>query len=176
LARSRWSSADATARRRPGAGGGPRDAFGANPGRGALFGALTGVAYTAFILVLREMGRDLRRPAGPLFQATLAATLVAVVAGALLGELDLAPSWPAHGWLVTLALTSQVLGWLLIALALPRLPASLTSDVLTVQPVGSVLLGIVLLDESPAALQLAGVGLIVAGIVVATRRAPQPEV
>ena len=152
------------------------DAFGEDPGRGALFGVLTGVAYTAFILVLREMGRDLRRPAGPLFQATLAATLVAVVAGALLGELELAPSWPAHGWLVTLALTSQVLGWLLIALALPRLPASLTSVVLTVQPVGSVLLGIVLLDESPAALQLAGVGLIVAGIVVATRRAPQPEV
>ena len=85
------------------------------------------------------------------------ATLVAIAAGALLGELDLAPSWPAHGWLVTLALTSQVLGWLLIAIALPRLPASLTSIVLTVQPVGSVLLGIVLLGEDPAPLQLAGV-------------------
>jgi len=57
------------------------------------------------------------------------------VAGTLLGEVDLAPSWPAHGWLVTLALTSQVVGWLLIAVALPRLPASLTSVVLTVQPV-----------------------------------------
>ena len=108
------------------------------------------------------MGRDLRRPAGPLFAATLMATLVAIAAGALLGELDLAPSWPAHGWLVTLALTSQVVGWLLIALALPRLPASLTSIVLTVQPVGSVLLGIVLLGEEPAPLQLAGVALIVA--------------
>jgi drug/metabolite transporter (DMT)-like permease len=72
--------------------------------------------------------------------------------------------------LVTLALTSQVLGWLLIALALPRLPASMTSVVLTVQPVGSVLLGIVLLGEEPAAVQLAGVALIVAGIVVATRK------
>ena len=152
------------------------DAFGDNPARGALFGTLTGVAYTGFILVLRDMGRDLRRPAGPLFAATLVATLVAAAAGALLGELDLAPSWPAHGWLVTLALTSQVLGWLLIALALPRLPASLTSIVLTVQPVGSVLLGIVLLDEDPAPLQLAGVVIIVAGIVVATRRAPQPGV
>jgi drug/metabolite transporter (DMT)-like permease len=145
-------------------------AFGADPTRGALFGVLTAVAYTGFILVLRDMGRDLRRPAGPLFQSTLVATLVAVVAGALLGELELAPSWPAHGWLVTLALTSQVLGWLLIAIALPRLPASLTSVVLTVQPVGSVLLGIVLLGENPAPLQLAGVVVIVAGIVVATRR------
>jgi drug/metabolite transporter (DMT)-like permease len=95
---------------------------------------------------------------------------VAVAAGALLGELDLVPRWPAHGWLVTLALTSQVLGWLLVAVALPRLPASLTSVVLTVQPVGSVLLGIVLLGEEPAPLQLAGVAVVVAGILVATRR------
>ncbi len=63
-----------------------------------------------------------------------------------------------------------MLGWLLIAVALPRLPASLTSVVLTVQPVGSVLLGIVLLGEQPAPLQLAGVVVIVAGIVIATRR------
>jgi drug/metabolite transporter (DMT)-like permease len=146
------------------------NAFGAAPARGALFGVLTAVAYTGFLLVLREAGRDLRRPAGPLFAATLVATGVATVAGALLGEVDLVPSWPAHGWLVTLALTSQVLGWLLIAVALPRLPASLTSVVLTVQPIGSVVLGIVLLSEHPAPLQLAGVGVVVAGIVVATRR------
>lgn len=146
------------------------DAYGADPALGALFGVLTAVAYTGFILVLREAGRDLRRPAGPLFAATAAATLVAIAAGALLGEVDLAPSWPSHGWLATLALTSQVLGWLLIALALPRLPASLTSVVLTVQPVGSVALGIVLLGERPAPAQLAGVVVIVVGIVIATRR------
>lgn len=153
------------------------EAFGSDPALGALFGVLTAVAYTGFILVLRDMGRDLRRPAGPLFAATLMATVVAAVAGALLGEVDFAPSWPAHGWLVTLALTSQVLGWLLIAIALPRLPASLTSIVLTVQPVGSVVLGIVLLGEDPGPLQLAGVVVIVGGILVATRgdqRAARP--
>jgi drug/metabolite transporter (DMT)-like permease len=143
------------------------EAFGADPAMGALFGVLTAVAYTGFILVLREGSRDLRRPAGPLFAATLVATLAATAAGALLGELDLAPSWPAHGWLVTLALTSQVLGWLLIAVALPRLPASLTSVVLTVQPVGSVVLGVVLLGEDPAPLQLTGVAVVIVGIVVA---------
>ena len=150
------------------------DAFGSDPALGAVYGVLTAVAYTGFILVLREGSRDLRRPAGPLFAATLVATFVAAGAGALLGDLALTPSWPAHGWLVTLALTSQVLGWLLIAVALPRLPAALTSVVLTVQPVGSVLLGIVLLGEEPAPLQLAGVAVIVAGIVVATRRGPRP--
>jgi drug/metabolite transporter (DMT)-like permease len=151
-------------------------AYGDDPALGALYGVLTAVAYTGFILILREMGRDLRRPAGPLFAATLVATVVAAAVGALLGEADFALSWPAHGWLATLALTSQVLGWLLIAAALPRLPASLTSVVLTVQPVGSVLMGIVLLGEDPAAFQLAGVAVIVAGIVIATRRVPAKAV
>jgi len=75
------------------------DAFGANPARGALFGVLTGVAYTGFILVLRDMGRDLRRPAGPLFAATLMATVVAAMAGALLGELGVCrESRRGSGW------------------------------------------------------------------------------
>jgi drug/metabolite transporter (DMT)-like permease len=72
---------------------------------------------------------------------------------------------------VTLALTSQVLGWLLISVSLPRLPAALTSMILTIQPVGSVVLGIVLLGEAPTALQLAGAACILAGLVsIATRR------
>ena len=70
---------------------------------------------------------------------------------------DLVPSWPAHAWLVTLAFSSQVLGWLLITVSLPRLPAALTSVTLTIQPVGSVLLGVVLLGEQQSALQLLGV-------------------
>ena len=55
-------------------------AYGDNPALGALYGVLTAVAYTGFILVLREGSRDLRRPAGPLFSATLVATLVAIAA------------------------------------------------------------------------------------------------
>ena len=52
-----------------------------------------------------------------------------------------------------------MLGWLLITVSLPRLPAALTSVTLTIQPVGSVLLGVILLGEEPSALQLAGVAL-----------------
>ena len=146
------------------------DAFGADPALGVLYGVITAVAYSGFILVLRQASADTRRPAGPLCDATVMAAVVAAVGGAALGELDVAPSWPAHGWLVTLALSSQVVGWLLIGSALPRLPAALTSVIITVQPVGSVLLGVVLLGEEPAALQLAGVAVIIAGIVVAARR------
>jgi drug/metabolite transporter (DMT)-like permease len=148
-------------------------AYGDDPLRGVVFGILTGITYSGFLLVLRQGSADLRRPAGPLFDTTAIAAVVAVIAGVAIGEVSLAPAWPSHGWLALLALTSQVIGWLLIALSLPRLPAALTSVTLTIQPVGSVALGVVLLGEEPSALQLAGVACILAGLVsVALRRDP----
>jgi drug/metabolite transporter (DMT)-like permease len=150
-------------------------AYGDHPMRGVLFGFLTGITYAGFILVHRQSGADLRRPAGPLFDATAVATVAALIAGLAVGEADLVPSWPAHGWLITLALTSQVLGWLLITVSLPRLPAALTSVTLTIQPVGSVLLGVILLGEEPSALQLVGVACILAGLLsIARRRTSAP--
>jgi drug/metabolite transporter (DMT)-like permease len=145
-------------------------AYGEDPLRGVVFGIATGLTYAGFILVLRQSGRDLRRPVAPLFEATAAATVFAVIGGLAIGDLDLAPSWPAHGWLLLLALSSQVVGWLLISLSLPRLPAALTSVLLTVQPVGSVILGVILFGESPSAVQLVGVACIFSGVIVATAR------
>ena len=145
-------------------------AYGEHPARGVVFGLITGLSYAGFILVLRAGGSDLRRPAGPLADATAVAAVGALAIGLVAGELDLVPSWPAHGWLLTLALTSQVVGWLLIGASLPRLPAALTSVLLTIQPVGSVILGVLIFSESPTALQLGGVVAILTGLVVATRR------
>ncbi len=149
-------------------------AYGTHPLRGVLYGALTGVSYAGFILVLRHGNEDLRRPAGPLFDATWVGGLVSLAVAFLLGVDDLVPAWPSVGWLVLLALSSQVLGWMLISNSLPRLPAALTSMILTIQPVGSVVLGIVLLGEDPSLLQLCGAACILAGLVsIATRRGAQ---
>jgi drug/metabolite transporter (DMT)-like permease len=144
-------------------------AYGRNPARGAAFGLGAGVAYVGFLLLLRRSGADLRRPAGPLFDATATAAVLCVLAGLAIGDADLAPDWPGAGWLITLALTSQVLGWLLITTSLPRLPAALTSLLLTVQPVGSVALGALILAEAPSALQLVGVAVVLAALLGATR-------
>ena len=139
-------------------------AYGANPARGALLGMATGLAYAAFLLVQRQGSMDLRRPGGR------AVRHVARDRGRRrsrsawsIGVDDIAPRWPSAGWLITLALTSQVLGWLLISVSLPRLPAAMTSIILTIQPIGSVVLGAVLLGQEPSALQLCGVALILAG-------------
>lgn len=141
------------------------DAFGEDPVVGVVFGGLTALAYTVFLLVLRRGNADLRRPAGPLFDATATAAVVAAVGGLALGTLDPTPGWPAQGWLIVLALSAQVAGWLLISISLPRLPAAITSVLLTIQPVAAVLLAMVLLDESPSPLQLVGVALVLAGVV-----------
>jgi drug/metabolite transporter (DMT)-like permease len=143
-------------------------AYGEDPALGVLFGVLTGVAYTGFLLTLRHGSSDLRRAAGPLCDATLAAALLIIPPGLLLGDLDFWPSASAQGWLIVLALSSQVLGWLLITVSLPRLPAVVTSVLLTLQPVCSVLLAAVLLGEDPSRLQLLGVVAILGGLLLAS--------
>jgi len=51
-------------------------AFGHDPARGAAFGLGAGVAYVGFLLLLRRGGADIRRPAGPLFDATATAAII----------------------------------------------------------------------------------------------------
>jgi drug/metabolite transporter (DMT)-like permease len=144
-------------------------AFGHDPQRGTLFGIGAGIAYAGFLLLLRRGGADLRRIAGPLFDATAVAAVLCVAAGLVIGDARLVPTWPGAGWLIVLGLTSQVLGWLLIGASLPRLPAALTSVLLTLQPIGSVALAALIFGESPSALQLAGVALVLVALLAAGR-------
>jgi drug/metabolite transporter (DMT)-like permease len=152
-------------------------AYGRNPGLGVAFGILTAVSYAGFLLVLREGNRDLRRPAGPLFDATLASAVGCILIGLALGNLDWTPGWPAQGYLILLGLSSQVVGWLLISITLPRLPAALTSVLLTFQPVLSVLFAWAILSESPSPLQLVGVAFVLGGLlIVSAGRRPRRRV
>jgi len=146
-----------------------RHAFGSDPVLGVVFGAVASLCYAAFLLLLRQLCGDLRRPAGPLFDVTVVAAVGCAVAGLVMVPASLAPSWPAHGWLVLLALLPQVVGWLLISVALPRLPAALSSALLLIQPAASVVLARVVLREVPSTLQLLGGALILAGVLLAAR-------
>ena len=144
--------------------------YGESPLLGAILGLLTAVAYSGFILLLRRGNTDRRRPAGPLLDATVVAAVGTVIVGVLLGQMDFIPSWPSHGWLLALALNSGVVAWLLISVSLPRLPALATSILLLLQPVGSVAIGMTILDETPSMVQLSGVALVLVGVVLAGSR------
>jgi drug/metabolite transporter (DMT)-like permease len=149
-------------------------AYGDDPLLGVIYGVLTALAYSLFLLVLRQGNSDIRRPAGPLFDATLSGAVFSALGGIAVGDLDWLPDAEAQAWLVALALSSQVLGWLLISVSLPRLPAVLTSIVLMVQPVASVFLGYLILSEAPSVVQLLGVLVVLAGVAVATLTPRQP--
>ncbi len=143
-------------------------AYGANPALGVVLGVATAFCYAAYLLTIRVGGRDPRRPAGPVAIATIGTAVVAGAAGLLIGDLDLAPPLASLGWLAILGLTSQSIGYLCISLALPRLPAVVTSIILLTQPVATIGLSVVLLAERPSIAQLAGVALVIGGIAVAT--------
>jgi drug/metabolite transporter (DMT)-like permease len=149
-----------------------KGAYGANPSRGVLYGVVTALTYAAFLLVQRQGSADLRRPGGPLFDTSLVTAVLAGLYGLAIGAGDLVPAWPSAGWLILLGLTSQALGWLLITVSLPRLPAAMTSLTLTIQPIASVALGAILLGQEPSALQLAGVACILAGLLSVALRRP----
>jgi drug/metabolite transporter (DMT)-like permease len=143
---------------------GRADAFGDDPVAGAALGVLAGLAYTGFLLVFRASNRELAPTAGPLLDATIGAAIGSLLAGAADPDFSFAFTWPDHGWLLTLAMVSQVGGWLLIAAALPRLPALETSVMLLLQPMLTVLWGLLLFAEYLSAAQWAGVALVLGGV------------
>jgi drug/metabolite transporter (DMT)-like permease len=144
---------------------GRSDAYGDDPFRGVLFGLGAGIVYAAFLLAFRASNRGHLAPSsGPLLDATLGASGGALILGLGVGNLDLAWQWPAHGWLIALAIVAQSAGWVLISVALPRLPALDTSALLLLQPMLALIWARLLFEESLSPVQWMGVALVVGGI------------
>ncbi|MFV2064395.1 MAG: EamA family transporter, partial [Chloroflexota bacterium] len=136
---------------------------------GSMLGIIVAITYAAYLLLLRK-GRDRHHAAGPIFDATLATAAAGLVAGLVVGDFEPVPSLPAHVWLLLLALTAQIGAALLLAVALPRLPAATTSLILLVQPVLAVGLAMLILSEAPSGMQLIGVGLVIGGVLLGSMR------
>lgn len=162
---------------------------GSDPVSGVLFGTAAGVAFAGYLFLIRlggDGGRGRRREAkagsapaaasgpgpetgpGPGPHTVLpvtAATLSAAVAAGILGQLwtgvDPNPGWPAWGWLIPMALLGQVLAWLLINPALPRLAPDKGATLLLLQPILALLFGVGFLAERPTLTQYAGCVLVV---------------
>lgn len=151
--------------------------WGNHPTLGAVMGLITAVSYTGFLLLMRRATPNPRAQATPLLVATIVACGGALAVVPFEHGASLVPSWPAHGWLLLLAATCQVLAWLLIARSLAQLRPVVMSLLLTIQPIGSLMLGVLLLGERPAFAQVLGAAMIVGAIVLAvTGRQPVGDV
>ncbi|MEU5262046.1 DMT family transporter [Amycolatopsis sp. NPDC021455] len=148
--------------------------FGPDPVTGAVAALLAGAGYAGYLFLIRLSGGR-GTQAHSLVLATVSAGVVAVVLGLPSGTLDLAPGWPAFGWLLALAGVGQLAGWLLISAALPRMSATTGATLMLLQPVGAVLLGVGLLGETPGWAQLIGCAVVVAAVCFAGRGRPAGE-
>ena len=106
--------------------------------------------------------------------ATAGAATGLLIVGILpLSRLDIEPidfsiTWPGHGWIILLAVSCQVIGWIAITYALPRLPAAHTSFAVLLQPVLTILWGVIILSEKPSIQQIGGMSLIFIAIIAVT--------
>lgn len=156
-------------------GVGQGDAFGVDPVRGTLLAMMAALFYGTFILVFRNSNDERTPVAGPLLDATLGAAIGVLVISLLVDPVDFTITWPGHGWLALLALVAQVVGWMLIAFALPRLPAVETATIILLQPALTMLWGAMIFDERPSGLQIIGALIVMAGVAfVAVVRATRP--
>jgi len=146
------------------------DAYGANPLRGTLFGVLTGISYSCFLLVFRASNSEQTPAVGPLLDCTLGVAVVSLTLGLLEPGFRLTMTWPEHGWLLALAVGSQVVGWLLIAVALPRLTALDSSVMLVLQPVLTAVWAWLIFVERLSPLQWIGAGAVLVGVGLLTVR------
>lgn len=140
-----------------------------HPVSGIVYGLGTSITYAVYIIVLRHSTSNSRHFAGPLADATIGAAVAALLVGWPAGEMNFAPGWHVIGWLTVLALTSQTAGWLLITSALPRLPASISSLLLLLQPAAALLLADIVLSQHPTMLQILGAALVCGGVLYAAR-------
>ena len=148
------------------AGGG---ATGPPTAAGAAYGLATSAAYACFLLIMRQTAGATRHVAGQLFDATAGAAAGALLLGLASGGLQLAIPWRSLGWLLVLALSSGIIGWLLITSSLPQLPASLSSLLLLLEPAAALILAAIVLGQRASLIQITGAVLVCGGVLTATR-------
>ncbi len=157
---------------------GQGSAFGANPVGGTFLALLAAIFYATFLLGFRHSNNEQAPGAGPLMEATLGAALASLAIGVVASDIDISFSWPAHGWLLAVAVGSQVAGWMMIGYALPRLPAAETATIILLQPALTMVWGAITFSERPSAVQIAGALIVLGGVafvaMVRAGRVPQP--
>ncbi len=141
-----------------------------HPAAGVGFGIGTSAAYACFLLIMRSTGEQKPHVAGQLTDATIGAAVGAVLLAPVAGGLQLGIGWHSFLWLLTLALLSGTLGWLLITSSLPRLPAAVSSLLLLLQPALALGLADAVLGERPTLIQVAGALLVCLGVLAITRK------
>jgi drug/metabolite transporter (DMT)-like permease len=142
---------------------------GTDPLLGDILSLVTAVFYGLYFVTMR-IARRFAKASALMLWTTLSGAPALLLIGLLMGERIL-PAGPG-GWLACVGLgVMHVSGQGAIAWALGRLPATVTSVVVLVQPIVAALLGWMLFGEAIAPLQGLAAAVVLAGVVLAQRSA-----
>jgi drug/metabolite transporter (DMT)-like permease len=128
----------------------------------ALFGAWMAAGYMI-------MGRQLRKKLNTISYTALVYGVAALILSATViirAEVVFSYSGETYLWLIALGIFPQLLGHSLFNWALKYLSAAYVSLTLLGEPIGTIILALIFLKESPTLLEGVGSGLILIGIVI----------
>lgn len=152
--------------------------FGAEYRQGVVFGLLTGVAYAVYLLTTRHLQRSGQVTLAPAQLICVTSWICAGVLGTSMlanGERFAIPDLGSFGALLGLAFFGQVLGWILLVRAMPRLPASLVGLLLLLQPGLSFVFDVIVFARPTRGMDWLGVGLSLLGIFIGSWRPASPK-
>lgn len=139
---------------------------------GVWLGVFTALMYALYMLSFRRIQQ--REPgASPMYLLCWCSLLCALMlggAGAVEGHGFVIPNLKSWGALLGLALFGQVLGWLLISYALPRLDASMVGLLLLLQPLLAFGVDVALFGRVTDGLDWTGLMLSALGIFIGSQR------
>lgn len=143
---------------------------------GVWLGVATALAYAVYMLSFRGIQRQVGA-ASPMYLLCWCSLLCALMlggAGLAEGQSFAIPDLRSGLALLGLALFGQVLGWLLISQAMPRLDASMVGLLLLLQPLLAFGMDVVLFERPTDALDWVGVAVSALGIFIGSVRATAP--
>lgn len=124
---------------------------------GILFGLLTALSYVFFLLALRKI----QHQGASFFYGLMAVSLTTalfLIPVMIMEDISFAiPNIKTAVALIILGLFSQTIGWLIIANAMPKIPASITGLVLLLQPSLSFVWDILFFSRPTSMVNLLGV-------------------
>jgi drug/metabolite transporter (DMT)-like permease len=147
-------------------------AAGSDPALGVLWALGAATFYGLYLVITRRISTA-SSAVGPftmLRDSAIGMIGTSFVLALLTGSLLPPDVGAGLGWLLLLALMSQVLGYPLINASIPHLPSVVGSVLLFVQPLMTLVAGVVIFGEIPTPGQLVGALILFGGVLVAARK------
>ncbi len=137
---------------------------------GVIYGILTALSYTGFMLSLRHVqsSKHTLKAFANLGIMSILCSLILYVHLIYIGQNITLSTVQSLLSLLILGIFCQVIGWVLITQSMPNLPASIVGVVLLLQPALSMLWDILFFDRPMGLIDFVGLSMVLIGVYLAT--------